>query len=121
DQEGGGEGVGDAGVPADRRGDQKEDHVCERKRRVEAEIRSARRPAETGETGSGGKRQREHRVDVDAQAARDARIVDRGAQPAAEAGAGEDELQREREQPADDDDEQSISTHTYAKNFEAAL
>ena len=33
--------------------------------------------------------------DVDAEAARDARIVDRGAQPAAEARARQDQLQRD--------------------------
>ena len=39
----------------------------------------------------------EHAVDVDAEAAGDARIVDRGAQPAAEARARQHPLQRERQ------------------------
>ena len=49
----------------------------------------AERAAEAGQARAEREGEREHRVDVDAEAARDARVVDRGAQAAAEAGARE--------------------------------
>ena len=50
---------------------------------------------------------------------RDARIVDRGAQAAAEARPREDRLQHDREDAADDDDEQTIGADTDAGDLEA--
>ena len=75
---------GDARRAADRHHDQEVDHVFEREGRIEAEDFRTERAAEAGEAGAEGKCQPNMRVDIDAEPARDALVVDRGAQPAAE-------------------------------------
>ena len=55
------------------------------------------------------------------EAAGDARVVDRGAQPAAEARARQHPLQRDRERRADDDDEQPVLADADPGQVEAAL
>ena len=81
----------------------------------------AERAAEAGEAGAEGEGEGEHPIDVDAEPARHAAVVDRGAQPAAEAGLGEDELQRDRQQSAKDDDQQPVAADADAGNLELAL
>ena len=120
-QQRGDERTGDAGGAADRHHDQEIDHVFERKGRIEAENLGPERPAKAGKARPEREGQGEHRVDVDAEAARDPRVVDRRAQPAAEAGAREDELQADREQPADHDDQQPIASDADAEDLEAPL
>src|SRR3989442_1790129 len=78
------------------------------------------RPA-AGAARAEGEGQREHAVDVDAEPARHPRIVDRGAQPAAETGAGENELQGDGQKPAGDDDQEPIAPDADPEQFEAAL
>ena len=90
EQDRGEERPGDARRAADRHHDQKVDHVFEREGRIEAENFRAQRAAEAGKPGAEGEGEREHRADIDAEPARHAPVVDRGAQPAAEAGLGED-------------------------------
>src|SRR5262249_42678725 len=77
DHQRGGERTGDAGGTADRYHDQEIDHVFEREGRIESENLRAQRAAEPGQAGTYGEGQGEHGVDVDAQSAGDARIVDR--------------------------------------------
>ena len=52
---------------------------------------------------------------------RRARIVDRGAQAAAEARARQDQLQRHGEQAADHDDHQPVAADADAEDVELAL
>src|SRR3954470_19474461 len=121
DQQRGDERSGDARGAADCHHDQKIDHVFEREGRVEAENLGPERPAEAGKAGPEGEGQGKDRIDVDAEAARDPRVVDRRAQPAAEPGAREDELQADREQTADDDDQQPIAPDADAEDLEPPL
>ena len=62
----------------------------------------------------------EQAVDIDAEARGDARIVDRRAQPRAEAGADQEDLQRRGDGAADDDDEQPIDADADAVELDAA-
>ena len=70
---------------ADRDDDQEVDHELEREDRIEAEDLGAQRAAEAGQPAAEREGEGEHLRHVDAEAARDARVVDRGAQAAAEA------------------------------------
>ena len=110
EQQRGDERAGDARRAADRHDDQEVDHELERKVRIEAEDLGAERAAEAGEARADREGDGEHRIDVDAEAARHARVVDRRAQAAAEARAREHELQREGEEPAHHDDEQPVAS-----------
>ena len=71
----------------------KVDHVFEREGRIETENFRAERTAKPGEPGAEGEGDRKDRADIDAEAARYALIIDRGAQAAAEAGLGDRQLQ----------------------------
>ncbi len=64
--------------------------------RIEPQEFGAERAAEAREARAERERDGEHRIDVDAEPARDALVVDGGAQPAAEARLHQRELQRER-------------------------
>ena len=81
----------------------------------------AERTAEAGEAAAEAEGERKHPIDVDAEPARHAAVVDRGAQPAAEAGLGEDELQRDRQQSAQHDDQQPVAADADAGDLELAL
>ncbi len=77
-------------------------------------------PPEAGEAGANGEGRGEDEADINAEPAGDARIVDRCAQPAAEARAAQDELQRDDENAADDDDEAAIEPDLDAEDADAA-
>ena len=64
---------------------------------------------------------REHLRHVDAEPAGRARIVDRGAQPAAEPRARQDQLQRRGQQAADHDDHQPVAADADAEEIDLAL
>src|SRR6516225_9544828 len=121
DEEGSEERPGNARGTADRYHDEKIDHVFQWKGRIETEDLRAQRAAEPRQPRAEGEGEREHSVDVDAEPAGDARIVDRCAQAAAETRFGQDELQRHREDAADDNDEQAIASDADAEELEAAL
>src|SRR5450755_4987604 len=104
----------DARSAADRHHDQKVDHEFEREGRIEPQNFGAERAAEAGKARPKGEGKGENPIDIDAQPARHAAIVDRGAQATAKARVGKDELQRDRQQPANDDDQQTIAADTYA-------
>jgi hypothetical protein len=63
----------------------------------------------------------EHLRHVDAEAARGAWIVDRGAQAAAETRLGQHHLETNGEQPADHDDHQPVAADADAEHVELAL
>ena len=88
---------------------------------IEAEDLRAERAAEPGKARAEREGHGEHRVDIDAEPARDALIVDRGAQPAAEARFRQRKLQRDREQAADDDDQQPVVADADAEHVDLAL
>src|SRR5450755_1130207 len=111
----------DARRAADRHHDQEVDHEFEREGRIEAQDFGAERAAEAGEARPESEGERENPIDIDAQPARYAAVVDRGAQAAAETRVGKDELQRDRQQPANDDDHQPIAADAYAGNVELPL
>src|SRR5579883_173043 len=104
EQDRGDERARDAGGAADRDDDEKVDEVLEREDRIEAEDLRAERAAERSEPGAEREGETEHCADIDAEPARDALVVDRGAQPAAEPGLGQDEVQRDGEQAAQDEE-----------------
>jgi hypothetical protein len=119
-QQRGEERPGDAGGSSDRYDDQEVDHEFEREDRVEAEDLRPQRTAQPGEPGADREGDGKHLVDVDAEPARDARVVDRRAQPAAEARARKDELQRDRQQPADHDDQKPVFADADAEDVDLA-
>ena len=100
EQQRGEERAGDARRAADRDDDQEVDHELEREGRIEPEDLGAERAAEAGEPGADGEGQRRRPQLTLMPSPRATRaVVDRGAQPAAEAGAcASDELQRDRQQ-----------------------
>ena len=80
---------------ADRDDDQERDHEFEREGRIDAaDDIGGERAAEPGEAAADREGDREQQVDVDRRADGDARIVDRGAQPRAEARPDQKDLQR---------------------------
>ena len=79
------------------------------------------RAAEAGEPAADREGDGKQPVDVDAEAGGDARIVDRGAQPRAEARADQEYLQRRRDGAADRDDEQPIDADADAEEIECGL
>ena len=92
---GGGERAADRAEPADRDHDQHVDQVGEREGRIEADDLDRERAAEAGEPAAEREGEREGAVDIDAEAARHALVVDRGAHLRAEAGVFErDDQQR---------------------------
>jgi hypothetical protein len=121
EQDRGQERTGDTRRAAHGHDDQKVDHVFERKDRIETKDLGAERAAKAGEPRADRERQPEHHADVDAEAARHALIIDRRAQPAAEARARADELQRDRKQRADADDEQPIAPDADAEHVDLTL
>ena len=87
---------------------------------IEAQDFRAERAAEAGEAGADREGDGKHRADLDAEPARHARIVDRGAQPAAEARARQGELQRQRQRAAQHDDEGAVEPDIDAQHLDAA-
>jgi hypothetical protein len=79
------------------------------------------RATQAGQARAHGEGQQEHAVDRDAQAGGHARVVHRGAQPAAEAGLGQHRLQRQRQRHAGGDDEQPVRTHAQLQRAAAEL
>ena len=84
-------------------------------------ISAPERAAQAGQPRADREGQREDAVDVQAEPRRDARVVHRGAQPAAEAGARQHPLQQDGERGADRDDEQAVLADADAFDVEAAL
>src|SRR6476620_8684516 len=101
--------------------DQKVDHEFERERRIDIEEGRAERPAETGKAGAHRECQRKYPAHIDAEAARDALIVNGGAQPAAEARLGQHELQADREQTAQNDHEQPVIADARPEKLQTAI
>ena len=91
------------------------------KDRIEAEDFGAERAAKSREPGAERERDAKHRADIDAESARHALIVNRGAQAAAEPRLGEHQLQCDRQRAAYHDDEQTIFAHPDAEHVEFAL
>ena len=77
--------------------DQHIDQIGEREGRLEADNLDRERAAEAGEPGAEREGQRERAIDVDAEPARHALVIDRGAHLLAEAG----KLQRQHEHQRD--------------------
>ena len=79
------ERAGQRAGAADGHHDQEIDEELERETRVEAEELRAERAAQPGQPGTDGEGDGKEEVDLDAEAAGDAAVVDAGAEPAAEA------------------------------------
>ena len=94
EQHGGGEGAADRAEAADRDHDQHVDEISERKRRIEADDVDGERAAEAGKPAAEREGDGERAIDVDAEPARHALVVDRGAHLGAEAGVFERRHQR---------------------------
>ena len=97
---GGGERAADRAQAADRDHDQHVHQVGEGEGRVEADHLDGERAAQPGEAAAEREGEHEGAVDVDAQAARHALVVDRRAHPRAEAGVLERDDQERRDREA---------------------
>ena len=122
DQERGEERSGDARGAADRHHDQEIDHEFQREGRVEAEDLRAERAAEAGEAGAEREGEREHAVDVDAEPARHARVIDRRRAAGCRSGCPTRMSCRPSvSSAADHDDQQAIAANADAEQLELAL
>src|SRR5450631_3551739 len=101
--------------------DQEIDHELQGKRGIEADDVRAQRPAEAREPAAEREGQEKDAIHVDAEPRCDARIVDGGAEPAAESRFHQHPLQYERKQSAHDDDEQAIDADSHPTEIEALL
>ena len=93
---GGGERAADRAKAADRDDDQHIDEIGQRERRIEADDVDGERAAEPGKPAAEREGDGEGGVDIDAEPARHALVVDRGADLRAEAGEFERRHQRRR-------------------------
>ncbi len=98
----------DAAAAAGGDDDEEVDEVLDREARIEPEHLDAECAAQSGQGRAERERDAEHAIDIDAQAARGARVVDRGAQLRAEARMRDHPLQRKRDAQADRDQEQAV-------------
>ena len=101
--------------------DQEVDHELQREVRIEPEQLDAERAAQAREARADGEGRGEHRAHRDAQPARHPRIVDGGAQAAAEARVHQPELQAERQRAADHDQERAVDADIDAEHLAPAL
>ena len=92
---GGGERAGDRAEAADRHNDQDVDQISQRERGIETDDLDGERAAQPGKPAAEREGDGEGAVDVDAEAARHALIVDRGAHAGAEPGVFDPQHQRD--------------------------
>ena len=101
--------------PADRHHDQHIDQIDQREGRIEADDLDRKRAAEPGKSGAEREGEREGAVDIDAETARHALVVDRGAHLLAEAGEFERQHQHQRHRKPDRHQEQAIDPESDAE------
>ena len=114
EQHRGGERAGDRAEAADRHDDQHIDQIGQRERRIEPDQFDGERAAEAGKPAAEREGDGEQCVDIDAEPARHALVVDGGAHLRAEAGVFDGEDQQKRDQQRDADKEQPVNGEVQA-------